>query len=293
MVPAAGYRARPTDILGVAAPEERARERFEAAWDAGRAVRASSASSPTRGLNPASNEIVAEMIREKIRSIVDDPETAEALCPKDHYFGTKRPCLDTGYFETFNLPHVRLVDLHKTPITHDHDTGIDTAAESFEFDAIVYATGFDAMTGALVAWTSPARDGVTLKEKWADGPSTYLGLMTVGFPNFFVVTGPGSPSVLSNMAVSIEQHVDWVADCLVDMRAKGIDDDRADPLAEEGWNQHVEDCAAITLHPTANSWYMGANVPGKARVFYPYIGGVDSYRPRATRCATRATSDSG
>ena len=229
-------------------------------------------------MNPASNEIVAEMIREKIRSVVDDPETAEALCPKDHYFGTKRPCLDTGYFETYNLPHVRLVDLRKQPITSITEHGIDTADESFEFDAIVYATGFDAMTGALVAVDVTGRDGLSLKEKWAAGPSTYLGLMTAGFPNFFMITGPGSPSVLSNMAVSIEQHVDWVADCLKDMRDEGFETIEPTPLAESGWNQHVQDCAAITLHPTANSWYMGANVPGKPRVFLPYIGGVDAYR---------------
>ncbi|MBJ7454393.1 MAG: alpha/beta hydrolase fold domain-containing protein, partial [Blastococcus sp.] len=218
------------------------------------------------------------MIREKIRSIVDDPETAEALCPKDHYLGTKRPCLDSGYYATFNLPHVRLVDLRKSPITTITEAGIDTAGESYEFDAIVYATGFDAMTGALVGVDVAGRGGVTLKEKWADGPSTYLGLTTAGFPNFFALTGPGSPSVLSNMAVSIEQHVDWVTDSLVDLRATGMTRIEPTLLAEDGWNQHVADCAAITLHPTANSWYMGANVPGKPRVFYPYIGGVDNYR---------------
>jgi cation diffusion facilitator CzcD-associated flavoprotein CzcO/acetyl esterase/lipase len=265
------------EISGIAAPEEVRRQRFEAAWAAGE-LQAATAIFADQGLNPASNEIIAEMIREKIRSIVTDPETAEALCPKDHYFGTKRPCLDTGYYATFNLPHVRLVDLRKTPITTITETGIDTADESMEFDAIVYATGFDAMTGALVGVDITGRDGVTLKEKWADGPSTYLGLTSVGFPNFFALTGPGSPSVLSNMAVSIEQHVDWVTDCLVDLRAKGMTTIEPTRLAEDGWDQHVDDCAAITLHPTANSWYMGANVPGKARVFYPYIGGVDSYR---------------
>jgi acetyl esterase/lipase len=208
---------------------------------------------------------------------VTDPETADALCPKDHYFGTKRPCLDTGYFETYNLPHVRLVDLRQQPITSITENGIDTADESFEFDAVVYATGFDAMTGALVA-VDVASGGLSLKEKWAGGPSTYLGLMTAGFPNFFMITGPGSPSVLSNMAVSIEQHADWVADCLTAMRDDGLETIEPTPLAESGWNAHVQDWAAITLHPTANSWYMGANVPGKPRVFLPYIGGVDGYR---------------
>src|SRR3954470_21169339 len=272
-----GVPGEVSELYGVATPEEVRRELFEKAWAAGE-LHAILGIFADQGLNPASNEIVAEMIREKIRAIVTDPETAEALCPKDHYFGTKRPCLDTGYFATFNLPHVRLVDLRKTPITTVTETGIDTTDETFEFDVIVYATGFDAMTGALVGVDVTGRGGVTLKEKWADGPSTYLGLTSVGFPNFFAIAGPGSPSVLSNMAVSIEQHVDWVADCLVDLREKGMTSIEPTPLAEDGWNQHVADCAAITLHPTANSWYMGANVPGKPRVFYPYIGGVDSYR---------------
>jgi acetyl esterase/lipase len=218
------------------------------------------------------------MIREKIRSTVTDPETAEALCPRGHYFGTKRPCLDTGYFETFNLPHVRLVDLRTEPIVSITEDGIETAGESHRFDVIVYATGFDAMTGALVGVDVTGRDGLSLKEKWAAGPSTYLGLMTTGFPNFFMLTGPGSPSVLSNMAVSIEQHVDWVAGCLKDLRDEGLETIEPTGLAEAGWNQHNQDCAAITLHPTANSWYMGANVPGKPRVFLPYIGGVGAYR---------------
>src|SRR3954469_1031313 len=266
-----------TEIRGTMAPPEVRRERFEAAWEAGELF-AILGVFADQGVNPESNEIVAEMIREKIRAVVKDPEIAATLCPTDHYFGTKRPCLDSGYYETFNLPHVRLVDLRKTPITQVTPTGIATTDETFDFDAIVYATGFDAMTGPLVAVDVTGRDGLTLKEKWADGPSTYLGLTTVGFPNFFAITAPGSPSVLSNMAVSIEQHVDLIADCLVDMRAQGMTTIEPTPLAEEGWNQHVADCGAITLHPTANSWYMGANVPGKPRVLYPYIGGVDSYR---------------
>ncbi|MGI8491654.1 MAG: alpha/beta hydrolase fold domain-containing protein [Acidimicrobiales bacterium] len=272
-----GLPSEPTEITGVTASEEVRRERFEAAWEAGELF-AILGVFADQGYNLESNEIVAEMIREKIRSIVKDPRTAEALCPKDHPFGTKRPCLDTNYFATFNLPHVRLVDLRKQPIATITESGIDTMGETFEFDAIVYATGFDAMTGPLVSVDIAGRDGVTLKQKWADGPSTYLGLATVGFPNFFMITGPGSPSVLSNMAVSIEQHVDWVADCLKHLRERGFVTIEPTPLAEEAWNQHVADCAALTLHPTANSWYMGANVPGKPRVFLPYIGGVDFYR---------------
>jgi cation diffusion facilitator CzcD-associated flavoprotein CzcO/acetyl esterase/lipase len=272
-----GIPVEPTDVLGVTASEEVRRERFEAAWEQGELFGILGVFAD-QGVNPASNDIVAELIREKIRAAVQDADTAEALCPKDHYFGTKRPCLDTGYFEAYNLPHVRLVDLREQPITSITESGIQTADESFDFDTIVFATGFDAMTGALVAVDVVGRDGLTLKEKWADGPSTYLGLMTVGFPNFFMITGPGSPSVLSNMTVSIEQHVDWVADCLKNTRDDGFETIEPTAVAESGWDQHVRDCGAITLYPTASSWYMGANVPGKPRVFLPYIGGVDAYR---------------
>jgi cation diffusion facilitator CzcD-associated flavoprotein CzcO/acetyl esterase/lipase len=266
-----------TEISGVTATEEVRRERFEAAWESGELFEIIGVFNDVI-VNPASNQIVAEMIREKIRSIVVDPETAEMLCPHDHPFATKRPCLDTNYFQTYNLPHVRLVDLRKHPIATITESGIDTTDESFEFDAIVFATGFDAMTGPVVNVDITGRDSVTMREKWAEGPSTYLGLTSVGFPNFFTITGPGSPSVLSNMTVSIEQHVDWIVDCVDYLRAKGFETIEPTPVAEAGWNQHVDDCGAITLYPTANSWYMGANVPGKPRVFLPYIGGVDVYR---------------
>jgi len=229
-------------------------------------------------LSPQANETVCEFLRNKIRSIVRDPETAEALCPRDHFYGAKRPCLDTSYYETYNLPHVRLVDVRKEPLRTITEKGIDTASRSFEFDAIVFATGFDAMTGPIVAVDIKGRDGQSLAAKWADGPKTYLGLTTHGFPNFFTITGPGSPSVLSNMAVSIEQHVDWVSTCLTHMREQRLDTIEPTPLAEAGWVQHVNDCADITVFPQANSWYMGANVPGKTRVFLPYIGGVGRYR---------------
>jgi cation diffusion facilitator CzcD-associated flavoprotein CzcO/acetyl esterase/lipase len=228
--------------------------------------------------NIAANDVVADLIREKIRERVTDPVTADALCPKDYPFGTKRPCLDTNYYETFNLPQVRLVDVRETPIVAVTETGIDTSAESMPFDAIVYATGFDAMTGPLVNVDIVGRNRTTLKEKWSSGPSTYLGLTTTGFPNFFTITGPGSPSVLSNMAVSIEQHVDWVADCIGWLRAEGYETIEPTQTAEAGWNQHVADYAALTLTDRADSWYMGANVPGKPRLLYPYVGGVDGYR---------------
>ena len=266
-----------TDVSGVTAPQQVRRERFEAAWQAGELFAILGVFSD-QGVNAVSNEHVAGMIREKIRAVVSDADVADALCPKDYPFGTKRPCLDSSYFETFNLPHVRLVDLRRTPIAAVTEAGIDTAEESFEFDAIVFATGFDAMTGPLVSVAVTGTDGVTLEDKWRHGPVTYLGLMTTGFPNFFTITGPQSPSVLSNMVVSIEQHVDWIADCLQRLRAENLDRIEPTPLAEAGWVQHNQDCADITLYPRANSWYMGANVPGKPRVFLPYVGGVDAYR---------------
>jgi cation diffusion facilitator CzcD-associated flavoprotein CzcO/acetyl esterase/lipase len=272
-----GIPAEPNEVSALASDEATRRARFEAAWEAGELFEILGTFNDLL-VNREANEIQAEMIREKIRSIVNDPVTAELLCPKDHPFGTKRPCLDTNYFATYNLPHVRLVDLRSTPITTITETGIDTSAESMAFDAIVFATGFDAMTGAIVAVDITGKDGATLKQKWADGPTTYLGLTTVGFPNFFTITGPGSPSVLSNMMVSIEQHVEWVSDTLATMRERGFDTIEPTPTAEAGWVQHVNDCADITLYPVANSWYMGANVPGKPRVFLPYVGGVDGYR---------------
>ncbi|HEU5085200.1 MAG TPA: alpha/beta hydrolase fold domain-containing protein [Acidimicrobiales bacterium] len=272
-----GIPGEPTELSALLVDDETRQQRLDDAWAAGELFEIIGVFNDVL-VNPAANEVVAEYIRGKIRDIVDDPETAEALCPKDHPFATKRPCLDTGYFATYNLPHVRLVDIRQHPIQTVTETGIDTVDESFEFDAIVYATGFDAMTGALVSVDITGRDGVTLEQKWADGPVTYLGLMTTGFPNLFTITGPGSPSVLSNMMVSIEQHVDWIADTLEHLRAEGHDTIEPTPTAEAGWVQHVNDYADITLYPTANSWYMGANVPGKPRVFLPYVGGVDRYR---------------
>ncbi len=266
-----------TEVMGRFAPAELQRERFEAAWASGELVPVLNVFAD-QILYPEANALVAEMVREKIRAEVRDPELARLLCPQDHAIGTKRPCLDSGYFATFNQPHVRLIDLRSRPITHITETGIALADEALDFDAIVYATGFDAMTGALVAVDIRGREGITLKDKWAHGPSTYLGLMTVGFPNLFTLTGPGSPSVLSNMMVSIEQHVDWIADCLARLHGQGLDTIEPTPQAEAGWVSHVNDCANITLFPSADSWYMGANVPGKPRVFLPYVGGVDAYR---------------
>ncbi|HEX6394923.1 MAG TPA: alpha/beta hydrolase fold domain-containing protein [Acidimicrobiales bacterium] len=282
----AGMPYEMPELSGLTATEEQRRGRFEAAWERGELL-AITGIFIDQLSNPVVNEMVADLFREKVRQTVKDPETAEALCPSGFPIGTKRACLDTDYYETFNLPHVRLVDLRKTPLEAITETGIDTSTESFEFDAIVFATGFDAMTGPLVSVDITGVGGLTLKQKWADGPTTYLGLMTTGFPNFFTITGPQSPSVLSNMVVSIEQHVDWVADRLDYMRAEGFDRIEPTPLAEAGWVQHNHDCADITLFPRANSWYMGANVPGKPRVFLPYVGGFDSYRKTCNEIVER------
>ena len=233
----------------------------------------------------AANDATAEFVREKIRGIVKDPETAEILVAKDYPIGTKRICADSGYFETFNRDNVRLVDINRDPIHEITPKGISAGEEEHEFDAIVFATGFDAMTGTLLKIDIRGRDGLTLKEKWEAGPRTYLGLMTAGFPNMFMITGPGSPSVLSNMMVSIEQHVDWVADCLAYLREHGIAAMEADQAAEDAWVEHGNEVAHRTLYPKAASWYMGANVPGKPRVFMPYIGGVGAYRVKCDEVA--------
>lgn len=267
---------QPTESVFAVSEGERLR-RFEEAWSRGELL-APGSTFTDLGIDEEANELWCEFVRDKIRAAVYDPSTAEALCPTTYPFGTKRPCLDTNYFQTFNRPNVRLVDLRSQPIESITETGIDIPGEHLEFDAIVYATGFDAMTGALVGVDIRGRDGLTLKEKWEYGPRTYLGLTAVGFPNLFMVTGPGSPSVLSNMAVSIEQHVDWIVDAIAAMRDEGFTTIEPTPTAEDGWVQHVNDCADITLFPKANSWYMGANVPGKPRVFLPYVGGVDTYR---------------
>ncbi len=261
----------------IAVPAEERQERYERAWQRGELLEVLNLYSDSMS-NPEANNEFAEFIRAKIRGIVHDPQTAEALCPNSYPVGAKRLCLDTGYYDTFNLPHVQLVDLREDPLVGVTESGIDTATRSFDFEAIVFATGFDAITGAVAKIDIVGRDGIALKDKWAQGPTTYLGLTTEGFPNMFLIAGPNSPSVLSNMAVSIEQHVDFVADALTYLRDHGFDRIEPTPLAEAGWMQHSDDAAAITLFPQANSWYVGANVPGKPRTFMAYAAGVDFYR---------------
>ncbi len=234
------------------------------------------------------NDTAAEFVRAKIRGLVQDPKVAELLCPTNHPIGTKRICVDSHYYETYNRPNVTLVDVKNAAITHLTETGLAWGDNNLaEFDDIVFATGFDAMTGTMTRVDIKGRAGQTLKAKWDAGPLTYLGLMTAGFPNLFMITGPGSPSVLSNMILSIEQHVDWITDCLIHLKSRGMPSIEAAPDAEANWVVHVNEVAHKTLYPQANSWYMGANIPGKPQVFMPYIGGVGVYRDKCDQVAAK------
>jgi cyclohexanone monooxygenase len=238
-------------------------------------------------LDKAANDTAADFVREKIGEIVKDKETAGLLRPADYPIGTKRICIDTDYFATFNRPNVSLVDIKANPIEEILPNAVRAGGKDHEIDALVLATGFDAMTGSVAKIDIGGRGGQTLNRKWAEGPKTYLGLMSAGFPNLFLVTGPGSPSVLSNMIVSIEQHVDWIGDCVSYMRERGLDSIEAETAAEEKWVAHVNEVAYSTLYPQADSWYMGANIPGKPRIFMPYIGGVGPYRQICNEVAAK------
>ena len=230
-------------------------------------------------VSKAANEKGAEFVRERIREIVADPGVAELLCP-EQVIGCKRICLDTNYFQTYNRPNVRLVDVRTNPITAITADGLTTSTESFNLDCIVFATGFDAMTGSVLRVDIQGLGGKTLREKWAAGPRTYLGLSTAGFPNLFMISGPGSPSVLTDMIVSIEQHVNWVADCIAYVNAHELGRIDATTNAEDAWVDHVNALAEQTLYPTCNSWYLGANIPGKPRVFMPHLG----FPPYVEKC---------
>jgi len=264
------------------------RERFEKAWELGDLVYFLTQLWADQGVDADGNAVVCDLIREKIGGIVKDPETAAALTPHDHPFGAKRPCLDTNYYATFNRPNVTLVNLRQEPIKSITASGITTDRRAFDVDVIVFATGFDAMTGAIMAVHPIAgRGGKSLSDVWAHGPQSYLGLAVAGFPNLFMITGPGSPSVLSNMAVSIEQHVDWVVDRLTAARDAGFTAIEATEAAQEGWARHMADCSMLTLHRLANTWYTGANVPGKAQGVMPYTGGVGPYRSICNEVVSR------
>ena len=277
------YNLSQTPALSVGEAERSAE--YEARWAAGGTAFMAAFSDLLTSRE--ANDTAAEFVREKIRGLVKNPEVADILAPKNHPIGTKRICVDTAYYETFNLPHVRLVDVRKAPITRITPEGVESGGVTCAVDSIVFATGFDAMTGTILAMDIRGRDGIAMRDVWADGPRTHLGLMVAGFPNLFMITGPGSPSVLSNMIVSIEQHVDWVCDALAHLRARGLSTMETTLKAQEDWVAHVNEVAHRTLYPQANSWYMGANIPGKPQLFMPYVGGVGTYRQICVEIAAK------
>lgn len=273
----------PRPALSVADDERRAI--YEAAWErGGLRFRASFADLLT---SKEANDTASEFIRAKIRETVRDPATAEKLVPHDHPFATKRPPIDTSYFETYNRADVTLVDVRESPIVEITASGVRTSSASYPLDCLVFATGFDALTGPLLAFDIRGVGGRTLSDAWSEGPRTYLGLQVHGFPNMFTITGPGSPSVLTNMPTSIEQHVDWIGDCIGHLRDRCLARIEATEDAERAWGEHVTEAAHRTLLPMAStSWYLGANVPGKPRVFLPYAGGFAAYTRRCDEVAS-------
>ena len=270
----AGYPPPSKNALEASEAERRAQ--YEAKWGEGGSI-SYLFSYKDLLLDDAANETASEFVREKIRATVKDPKTAELLCPNNHPIGTKRLILDSNYYETYNLPHVSLVDVRSAPIQEITPTGLRTTEDEYELDAIVFATGFDAMTGAMREIDIHVEGGKTLEEQWEDGPRTYLGIMVAGLPNMFMITGPQSPGVKSQMILSIQWHADWIADCLEHMKVTGTTRIEATEQAQEDWVRHTGEVANATLYPKANSWYMGVNIPGKPAVFMPYVGGVHTY----------------
>jgi len=279
----------PYSISGRSALEVAAEERqalYEAAWEQGGLQ--FRATFQDLLVNKAANDTAVEFIRSKIRQVVKDPAVADTLTAFDHPYAAKRPPIDTEYFETFNRDNVTLVDVRTSPIERITPQGIRTRDGEYDLDIIVFATGFDAMTGPLMRIGIHGRDGRSMKDMWNAGPRTYLGLQVAGFPNLFTITGPGSPSVLCNMPVAIEQHVDWITDCIAYMRERGLERIEATADAADKWVEHVNEAADATLLPlAASSWYLGANVPGKPRVFMPYAGGMARYRDICNDVATK------
>jgi cation diffusion facilitator CzcD-associated flavoprotein CzcO len=234
------------------------------------------------------NDIVADFVKDYIRSIVKDPKVAETLIPNDHPVGTKRPPMDDDYYATFNRDNVTLVNLRESPVTGFRGHALLTAKDTCDLDVLILATGFDAITGALLAIDVKGSNGRRLRDAWADGPRSFLGLGVSGFPNLFTITGPLSPSVLANMPTAVEQHVDWIADCLTYMKERDLRSIEATENAQKEWVEHVEVVANHSLYPRANSWYFGSNIPGKPRQFGVYIGGFSTYRQKCQSLAQNA-----
>ncbi|UCH47045.1 MAG: NAD(P)/FAD-dependent oxidoreductase [Betaproteobacteria bacterium] len=277
------FRYNPESAVEVS--EQRRREEFEARWAYGGVTFMGAFSDLL--FDRRANDAAAGFVRSKIRQIVKDPEVAEMLCP-DNIIGCKRLCVDTDYYATYNRSNVELIDVNKSPIKRITPDGVVAGKNTYEVDAIVLATGFDAMTGALIRIDIRNGSGEALAEKWKYGPRAYLGLMISGFPNLFTITGPGSPSVLTNMLPSIEQHVEWIGDCLVHLRETGKSRIDATSEAEDKWVEHVNQVAGGNLRSTCSSWYVGANVPGKPRVFMPYIGGFPAYVKKCDEVVARS-----
>lgn len=279
--------------------EEREAE-FRRQWDLGGAGLLSTFNDIM--LDRRANDTLSNFVRARIAEIVKDKDTAQKLMPS-YPIAAKRPPFGTGYYHVFNQPNVTLVDIKATPISRIRPEGVEVGGETIPLDMLVYATGYDAVTGAANRIDIRGRGGQTLKDKWADAPKAYLGIMAAGFPNLFLITGPGSPSILSNVVVSVEQHVEWVADCLAWLQEADCNVIDADPEAEAKWVAQVNEISAMTLYPTVDSWYVGANVPGKPRVFIPYAGGVGEYRKIAAKvaeegyrgfaCERRAAAETG
>ena len=232
------------------------------------------------------NETAAEFVREKIRQTVKDPLVADSLVPT-YAIGCKRLAVDTNYYETYNRSNVTLVDVSQSPIQKITQRGVYALNQEYNLDALIMATGFDAMTGAMLRIDIRGRDGLTLKEKWAEGPRGYLGLGIAGFPNLFMITGPGSPSVLTNMMQSIEQHVDWIVACLEHLRTHDIEVIEATQSAEDDWVTHNDAMADDHVRNSCSSWYVGGNIEGKPRVFMPYVGGFPRYVEKCNEVATQ------
>ncbi len=267
----------PDEIAALESTPEFQRERYQEHWDEGGLGFLTAFSDLI--IDEQANETAGDFIREKIHGIVQDQDTADLLSPRQ-MVGCKRLCVDTGYFDTFNRDNVQLIDVSDKPIERLTEKGLIVGETEYSVDAIVFATGFDAMTGALLSMRIEGKSGLTLGEKWKAGPRTYLGLSTAGFPNLFTISGPGSPSVLTNMLPSIEQHVNWISDCIEYLENQNLSAIEATTIAEDNWVEHVNEVADSTLYPTCNSWYLGANVPGKPRVFMPYLG----FPPYVEKC---------
>ena len=281
-----GMAFRIEERLAVETPPEEREKIYEAAWERGGLQ--FRAAFQDMMIDKRANDTAADFVKRKIRSIVKDPATAAILSDIDHPYAAKRPPIDTNYFETYNRPNVTLVDLRKAPIDRISRAGICTTEAEYPVDIIVFATGFDAMTGPMLRMDIRGRDGVALKDVWEAGPRNYLGLQVAGFPNLFTITGPGSPSVLCNMPVAIEQHADWITDCIRHLRDRGLECIEARADAVDKWVAEVNEMAHKTVLPLAkHSWYRGANIPGKPRVFMPYAGGMVRYREICADVAAR------